>query len=158
MSTMSSVRAPSLTQRLGDLFYSLLAALSARRALATAAPANLAAEREMQRLGHFIIAAVAVVAVSLAPDFASAAGGGFLPSDTNQFRTDVKGTWTLVSFIAIFLGLVVMVIGMFLPIASWLKWGAIGGVIVGAFGQSIVEWLYATGGNSGGITGASGTS
>ena len=92
----------------------------------------------------------------LMPEYAMAqANGGFL-GDTTGFQNDAKRTWTIVSYVLIFAGLGIVVVGMLFPVASYLKWGAIGAILVGAFGESLVTYFYEVGGNEAGtqVTGA----
>lgn len=104
-----------------------------------------------------VIGAMLVVAALalLMPEYAFAQTGGFL-GDTTGFQNDAKRTWTIVSYVLIFAGLGIVVVGMLFPVASYLKWGAIGAILVGAFGESLVTYFYEVGGNTAGtqVTGA----
>ncbi|TJY57357.1 hypothetical protein E4T66_18295 [Sinimarinibacterium sp. CAU 1509] len=156
MRTQVDDRNSSMPERIANAMYGLMASLTTRAALRAdggLAPMDPATEQQLQRMGNFLVAALVLTVFALMPQLALADGGGFLPDNTEGFRTDVKGSWTLISYVVIFLGLAVLVIGLFVPMASWLKGGAIAAVGVGAFGESVVTWLYEIGGNSAGTTG-----
>ncbi|ULQ48329.1 hypothetical protein JN531_016990 (plasmid) [Flagellatimonas centrodinii] len=99
----------------------------------------------------FLTLSLLPVLCALMPEIAFAQdafeGGGFM-GDTARFIEDIGGMWTVFSYVCIFVALVLLALGMFMPMASFLKWGALGALVVAAFGESFVTWAFDVGGNN----------
>lgn len=93
--------------------------------------------RAIRKLGTL---AFSLGVLMLIPGIAMAQGQ-FMP-DTSGFVEDMRNSWNLIALIVMFGGLAVLVIGMLFPIASYLKWAAVGAIAVGAFGETIANYAY----------------
>ncbi len=103
--------------------------------------------RQLRSIFNFLLV-FSLICVALAmPEMAHAEGGGFL-GDTSAFEGDVQKSWTIATWLFIFLGLFMFILGFLAPSVSWLKWAGAGVIVISAMGESIVHWLYSVGGNT----------